>query len=208
MAKLSKLFKSTASLFFAIILFGSLLVPYSFAEEVENDIETETIFVDIPEGTWYTEAVYYVNENGIMRGTSTDRFSPSNNVTRQQVWMCLARLSSEDPETMEDARQWAMDKQVSDGSNPTGNISRQELAAMLYNFAFNFGYDVSKAGSLISYRDCNMVQEWAEVGLQWAIGSGIITGTGNQMINPTGTATRAQFATIMMRFMQMNEDKF
>lgn len=121
--------------------------------------------------------------------------------------MILSRLSGADPADMAEARQWAMDFGVSDGSSPGGAVTRQQLAALLYRFAQLQGYDVSvgEDTNILSYTDFADLSEYAVPAMQWACGAGVIQGTSGGRLNPQGTATRAQFAVMLMRFCELGK---
>lgn len=125
-------------------------------------------------------------------------------VTRQQVWMILARMSGAEPADMAAAKAWAVANGISDGSNPGSPVTRQQLATLLYRYAALFGYDVSvgESTNILSYADVGQLSEYAIPAMQWACGKGIIRGTGDgSTLTPQGTATRAQLAVMLYRFM-------
>ena len=160
-------------------------------------------FADVPEGHWAEAAIRYVWENGLMNGTSAASFNPGGTVSRQQVWMILARMAGADPADMAAAKAWAVDSGISDGTSPGGAVTRQQLAALLYRFAVMMGYDVSvgESTNILSYADAFDAAEYAIPALQWACGAGIIHGTGDgSTLSPQGTATRAQAAVLLERF--------
>ena len=119
--------------------------------------------------------------------------------------MTLARLSGESPADMAEARAWAMKTGVSDGSNPTNPISRQQMVTMLYRYAADKGYDVSvgEDTNILGYADAFYVSNWAMEAMQWACGSGMIQGiekNGTMYLDPQGDAVRCQSATMIYRF--------
>ena len=93
---------------------------------------------------------------------------------------------------------------VGDGSSfaPTGAITREQMAAMLYRYAQYKGYDVTGSADLSGYADADSVSSWAEYAVAWAVDAGLISGVGNNTLNPQGSATRAEIATILMRFVE------
>lgn len=160
-------------------------------------------FTDVAENAWYTDAVRYVYENGVMSGTSAATFHPNGTISRQQVWMILARITGENPANMTEAKSWAVANGISDGTNPGGAVTRQQLATLLYRYAVQSGYDVSvgESTNILSYTDAFGVAEYAIPAMQWAVGAGIITGTGDgSTLAPQGQAIRAQAAVMLMRF--------
>ena len=156
-------------------------------------------YVDVSVGDWYYDAVSYVTEEGLMTGVGNGKFSPDGAVTRAMVWTVLARMAGEDTEGgttwYSKAQAWAMETGVSDGTNPMNSITREQLAAMLYR------YEESPAvsGSLSAYPDANEVSDWAVDAMVWATKEGLINGIGGYL-KPQSGATRAQLATMLMRF--------
>ena len=165
-------------------------------------------FTDVKPGDWFYDAVAYVYANGLMDGTSATTFEPNANMTRAMVWAILARI---DGETVTgaawatDARAWAMAEGVSDGTDPNGLVTREQFATMLYRYAVAKGYDVSigESTNILSYADFASISEYAIPAMQWACGSGIVTGVTDTTLVPQGTATRAQCAAMLMRFVEL-----
>ena len=161
-------------------------------------------FDDVAEGSWYYDAVRFVTTNGLLNGTQAATFTPDATISRQQVWMILARLSMPDPKDMAAARAWVMANGISDGSDPGGAVTRQQLASMLYRYAVQNGYDVSvgENTNILSYTDFADLSEYAIPAMQWACGVGMISGTGDgSTLSPQGTATRAQLAVMLYRWL-------
>ena len=165
-------------------------------------------FVDVKTGDWFYDYVAYVYSNGLMDGTSATTFEPNANMTRAMVWAILARI---DGETVTgeawstDARAWAMAEGVSDGTDPNGLVTREQFATMLYRYAVAKGYDVSigESTNILSYADFASISEYAIPAIQWACGSGIVTGVTDSTLAPQGTATRVQCAAMLMRFVEL-----
>lgn len=162
-------------------------------------------FTDVTSGSWYYDGVKYVCDNGLMNGTSANEFNPNANTTRSMIVTILARMegvnTSGGATWYTAGRAWAMENGISDGTNMEGKITREQLAAMLYRYAKMKGYDVSASASLSGYTDASSVSGWAKEAMQWAVGSGLIQGSGNAL-TPQANASRAQIATILMRFAQ------
>ena len=155
-------------------------------------------FTDVNSGAWYFDAVSYVYAHGLMDGVSASEFAPEANMTRAMVWTILARIDGETitgTSWAEDARAWAMESGVSDGTDPNGLVTREQFATMLYRYAGE-----PAAGSLSAYTDAESVSEWATDAMLWATQNGIITGTTATTLAPQGAATRAQCAAMLMRF--------
>ena len=185
---------------------------YSFkmpAGRVEIEVSFREIgsvlpFTDVAEDHWAVREISWALENGYMNGTSAAAFHPSGTVSRQQVWMILSRMAGADPADMAAAKAWAVANGISDGTNPGGAVTRQQLAALLYRFAVQNGYDVSigENTNLLSYTDFANLSEYAVPAMQWACGAGIINGTGDgSTLSPQGTATRAQLAVMLYRWL-------
>ena len=161
-------------------------------------------FADVGETYWAYDEIAWAYENGYMSGTSATAFTPGGTVTRQQVWMILARAAGANPTDMAAAKAWAVANGISDGTNPGSPVTRQQLAALLYRYAVQCGYDVSvgENTNILSYTDVGQLSEYAIPAMQWAVGAGIIKGTGDgSTLTPQGTATRAQLAVMLYRFM-------
>ncbi len=175
------------------------------AQLPQNPNAGETLpFTDVNANSWYYSGVKYAYENGLMNGTGTGTFSPNADTTRGMIVTMLARLegvSTSGTPWYAAGQKWAMDAGISDGTNMTGAITREQLAAILFRYAKQKGYDVSKSADLNGFADADAVSGYATDAMRWAVASGLIQGS-NSKLNPKGTATRAQVATILMRFMQ------
>lgn len=163
-------------------------------------------FIDVKADDWFAESVKYVVDNKLMNGVATDRFAPLSNTTRGMIVTILYReagspaVESDDATWWSDARVWAMDKGVSDGTNMEGLITREQLAAMLYRYTGS----PAVSGSITGFSDTDKVSEWAEQGMLWAVKNGIINGS-NGKLNPQGYATRAEVAAMLMRFCELKK---
>lgn len=157
-------------------------------------------FTDVPAGHAFYGDISWAAAKGYMGGYSDGSFRPSANTTRQALWMVLARIDGASPADMAAARGWAIRNSVSDGSNPGGAMTRQQMVTMLYRYAQSKGCKTTGGVSLDSFTDASSVAGYAQDAMSWAVGSGIVQGTGNGALNPTGTATRAHFAAFLHRF--------
>ena len=158
-------------------------------------------FTDVAEGDWFYDYVEYVYENGLMDGTSDTTFEPNANMTRAMVWAILARIDGETvtgANWVETAREWAMASGVSDGENANGYVTREQLATMLWRYAGEPASDYS----LSAFTDAGSVSDYAATAMAWAVEHGIITGVTDTTLVPQGTATRAQCAAMLMRFVE------
>ncbi len=162
-------------------------------------------FTDVREGQWFYEAVKYVYSEGIMNGMDRYTFAPNGSLTRAMVWTMLARLDGVDTEGgatwYSKAQDWAMSLDVSDGTNPMGEITRQELVTMLWRYAYVCDADMTLGDdtNILSYVDIDKVSDWAVEAFQWCCGAGIIEGDENGALNPTAGCTRAEAAAMFMR---------
>lgn len=184
-------------------------------------IEDETVkanFADVAADAWYADAVQYVYENGMMSGTSETTFSPDLTTTRGMIVTILYRLENEPTVTgttaftdvaadqyYANAVAWAAQNGIVSGIDattfaPNNAITREQMAAILYRYAQFKGYDVSVKADLSVYTDAAQVSTYATDAMAWANGVQLITGISQTTLTPAGNATRAQVATILMRF--------
>lgn len=167
-----------------------------------------TLFSDVAAGSWYEEAVAYATQKALFNGVGGDRFDPDGPMTRAMVMTVLARLDGEDttPQYLETwdirGRRWAVTNRVSDGLDPDKAITLEELATMLYRYA-QLRYDAQAAHNyhLPGMPDGNSVSSWAAEAANWAVDEGILIGDQSKKLNPQRTATRAQVAIILQRFL-------
>ena len=195
---------------------GDVEIEVSFA--ATSDETPKADFVDVPADAWYAEAVQYVYENGMMSGTSETTFSPDLTTTRGMIVTILYRLENEPTVTgttaftdvaadqyYANAVAWAAQNGIVSGIDattfaPNNAITREQMAAILYRYAQFKGYDVSAKADLSVYTDAATVGAYATDAMAWANGAQLITGTSATTLTPAGNATRAQVATILMRF--------
>ena len=156
-------------------------------------------FTDVAAGYWAAEDINWCFAKNVMLGNSATTFNPAGVTSRQQLWMVLARVNGSAPDSMATARTWAINMGVSDGTNVSGSLTRQQMVAMLYRYSAIKGYSGKVGGSLSAFSDAGSVSAYARDAMSWAVANGIITGNDGRL-NPNGTATRAQFAAIMHRF--------
>ena len=183
---------------------GTPVLPVTPSKPKDDKPTTGSSFTDVPAGSWYEEAVNYVHEKGLMNGTSKNGFSPNASTTRGMIVTILARVegvNTNGTPWYAAGQKWAMDNGISDGTNMTGSITREQLATILYRYAKQKGYDVSKSAALTGFSDADKVSGYASEAMQWAVAEGLLQGS-NGKLDPQGSATRAQVATILMRFME------
>jgi hypothetical protein len=157
-------------------------------------------FKDVRSGAWYESAVNYAQNKGLMNGETDTSFAPNNSMTRAMLMTVLARLDGQNTSGgatwYEKAMNWAVEKNISDGTNAAGEITREQLATMLYRYVGS--PDVE--GALSSFKDSAKVGAFAQKALVWAVQNGLIAGNDDGALNPDGNATRAEVAAILMRF--------
>ena len=188
-----------------------------YAKWTENAVTPTLPFTDVKSGDWFYEAVQYVYDKGMMTGVSADRFAPASTTTRGMIVTILYRLENE-PEVSggsaftdvengawyADAVAWAAANDIVNGTSattfaPNSPITREQMAAILYRYAAYKGYDVSQKADLSGYTDAASISGYAKDALAWANAQKLITGVTDTTLNPQGSATRAQVATILMR---------
>ena len=173
------------------------VTPPAFGEDVMEPLP----FTDVAEGDWFYDYVAYVYANGLMDGVSATEFNPDGNMTRAMVWAILARIDGETvtgENWIEIARTWAMAEGVSDGTDANGLVTREQLATMLWRYA---GEPASEY-DLSAFTDADEISAWAETAMSWAVENGLITGVTEDTLVPQGSATRAQCAAILMRYVE------
>ncbi len=156
-------------------------------------------FTDVSANQWFYDAISYVYTNGMMEGDSATTFNPDGRMTRAMFWAVLGRIDGATitgANWVETARSWAMAEGVSDGTNPNDYVTREMMVTMLWRYA---GEPASEE-SLSAYTDAASVSDWAAEAMSWALETGVIEGVTATTLQPQGTATRAQCATIFMRY--------
>ena len=156
-------------------------------------------FTDVSANQWFYDAISYVYTNGMMEGDSATTFNPDGRMTRAMFWAVLGRIDGATitgANWVETARSWAMAEGVSDGTNPNDYVTREMMVTMLWRYA---GEPASEE-SLSGYSDAASVSDWAAEAMSWALETGVIEGVTATTLQPQGTATRAQCATIFMRY--------
>lgn len=175
-------------------------LPYGAAIKIVDYSKT---FSDVPADHWAADAVNFSSARELFTGTSENSFSPDILMTRAMLVTALARFDglyiSDNDTGLQEAMDWATAKGISDGSNPEGNVSREQLAVMLWRYAGSPAPD----GSLEAFNDADAVSSYAQEAMRWAVEKGIINGFGNGQLGPKGQATRAQVAQILKNFITM-----
>jgi len=159
-------------------------------------IDNSKDFSDVAGGYWAVDSIDFVTAREIFGGTSAATFSPNGTMTRQAMWMVLARMSGECPANMEEAKAWAVENGISDGSDPTHAVTRQQFVTMLWRWHGEAESDYSVA----HHTDAHTVSVYAETAVAWAVEHGIKSGYEDGTLRPHDTAIRAHVATFIQRF--------
>lgn len=170
-------------------------------------VDNSKTFDDVSDNYWGAEAVAFASSRELFAGTSATTFAPDTAMTRAMIVTVLARFEGVDTTAgdtwYEAGQQWAVANGVSDGTNLDGSLTREQLATMLYRYAQSAGIDTAQGGMAIrEYADFEQISGYAAEAMTWAVNTGIINGTSSTTLSPQGPATRAQVATILMRFIE------
>ena len=180
-------------------------------------------FTDVSEKDWFYGDVMFVYENGLMLGTSKTLFSPHGTATRGMMATILWRMEGspapkgknsftdvEAGKWYADAITWTAENGIfagygKDKFGPDDPITREQLAAIFYRYADYKGYDLTVKGNLDKFKDADKITDYAETAMQWAVGSGLVKGKSGNLLDPQGTATRAEIAAMLHRFIEKYE---
>ena len=203
----------------AVMLLGMVIIPAAAAS---------TPFKDVKEGKWYTEPIKYVYDNKLMNGMTDTTFEPDTPMNRAMLVTVLYRSEGEPATTgktpftdlkagwYKKSVAWAYENKVVNGTtdttfSPTTPITREQIATIFFRFAQFKGRDISARANLNTFPDGSKVAKYAKEAMTWAVAEGLITGTkaGSQtLLDPKGNATRAQVATILMRYLTATPKTF
>lgn len=193
-----------------------------FAKFVKNEspsVPSALPFVDVKEGDWFYEGVKYVFEKNMVKGLTETTYGPDVTLNRATLVTLIYRLENEpsapantftdvsDGAWYKNAVAWAAKNEIVLGVGeglfaPETNITREQIALILYKYTKFKGGDVSKTADLNGFKDVDKISDWAKDALSWAVAEGLIQGMGDGEVAPNATATRAQIATILMRYMK------
>mgnify|MGYP001119235718 CR=1 FL=1 len=180
-------------------------------------------FTDVSEKDWFYGDVMFVYENGLMLGTSKTLFSPYGTATRGMMATILWRMEGspapkgknsftdvEAGKWYADAITWTAENGIfagygKDKFGPDDPITREQLAAIFYRYADYKGYDLTVKGNLDKFKDADKITDYAKTAMQWAVGSGLVKGKSGNLLDPQGTATRAEIAAMLHRFIEKYE---
>ena len=199
------------------------MTVYALWRVDENPGTGANPFTDVFEKDWFYGDVMFVYENGLMLGTSKTLFSPHGTATRGMMATILWRMEgSPAPKGKNsftdvvagkwyaDAITWAAENGIfagygKDKFGPDDPITREQLAAIFYRYAGYKGYDLTVKGNLDKFKDEDKVTDYAKMAMQWAVSSGLVKGKSGNLLDPQGTATRAEIATMLHRFIEKYE---
>jgi len=189
----------------------------------ENPNTGANPFTDVSEKDWFYGDVMFVYENGLMLGTSKTLFSPHRTATRGMMATILWRMEGspvpkgknsftdvEAGKWYADAITWTAENSIfagygKDKFGPDDPITREQLAAIFYRYTDYKGYDLTVKGNLDKFKDADKITDYAKTAMQWAVGSGLMKGKSGNLLDPQGTATRAEIAAMLHRFIEKYE---
>ena len=186
-------------------------------ENPKQETFTESTFTDVKKDDWHYESVKYVFENNLMQGTGSG-FEPESKMSRAMLVTVLYRMANPDKKSADhnfadvpagqwysDAIAWAAECGIVNGVSetqfaPNSDVSREQMALIIYRFAKMQGYDISEVADITSFEDTDEISDFARDAIAWANKNELVNGTSETTLSPKDTATRAQVATILMRF--------
>ena len=199
------------------------MTVYALWRVDENPGTGANPFTDVSEKDWFYGDVMFVYENGLMLGTSKTLFSPHGTATRGMMATILWRMEGspapkgknsftdvEAGKWYADAITWTAENGIfagygKDKFGPDDPITREQLAAIFYRYADYKGYDLTVKGNLDKFKDADKITDYAKTAMQWAVGNGLVKGKSGNLLDPQGTATRAEIAAMLHRFIEKYE---
>ncbi len=179
------------------------------------------LFTDI-KGHWAETSIQFVAARGLLSGTGNNQFSPNTGMTRGMFVTALGRLAGIDPGDYKNSKfidvaadayyapyaAWAAEKGIVSGTtavtfSPDSKITREQMAVIMANYAKAMGYTVPKTREAVTFADASSISTWAKDGVQAMQMAGVLAGKGNNRFDPTGTATRAEVATVLQRYVEL-----
>ena len=196
----------------------SLLPASNYAECLKETSCPMNQYLDLDNNGWYHDGVHWALDTGMMNGYGSEMFGPGDFATRSMIVTMLWRMENEPKMSMDmpfpdvpaglwytQAVCWAAANGVVNGYNketfaPYDCVTREQIVTILYRYSMFKELEIAeKTANLITYTDAQSVSAWSETAVRWAVGTGIIIGTGNQNLEPLAGATRAQIATMLLR---------
>jgi hypothetical protein len=184
-------------------------------------VDNTPSFTDISNTTevWYNDAVNFVGARNIMNGTDSSSFQPNAELSRGMIAQMLYNLEGQpesstdksfgdvDGQWYSDAVLWAAEMGVVSGYNngdfgANDNMTREQMATILYRYSSNKGYDMTVSSDMSDFSDAGETSSWAQDAVAWAVSIGLMSGKGDGSIDPQGTASRAEVATVFMNYCQ------
>ena len=199
------------------------MTVYALWRVDENPGTGANPFTDVSQKDWFYGDVMFVYENGLMLGTGKTLFSPHGTATRGMMATILWRMKGspapkgknsftdvEAGKWYADAITWTAENGIfagygKDKFGPDDPITREQLAAIFYRYADYKGYDLTVKGNLDKFKDADKITDYAKTAMQWAVGSGLVKGKSGNLLDPQGTATRAEIAAMLHRFIEKYE---
>lgn len=189
------------------------------SEEVEEVPETEVSYADVKDSDWFKEAVDYVTQNGLMAGVGEGKFAPTISTDRGMIVTILWRIEGQPSATAKasftdvaqgeyyaEAVAWAAENKIVEGYGnglfgPKDTITREQMASILYRYSKFKDYDTTQRGMAVSeFSDYSSISSWALESVTWAVNADLLSGVNESQLDPNGKATRAQVASILMRY--------
>ncbi|MCR8657272.1 S-layer homology domain-containing protein [Paenibacillus endoradicis] len=195
--------------------------------EISRDTTVVVTFVRIPPFTdiahddWFYFSVRYAYNAGLFTGTSETKFSPSGKMSRAMLATALYRMADqpdvEFTDVFSDVQSglwysdpiiWANQNQIVNGNGkgmfaPNDSVTREQIAVMLHRYAQSKGFDLHTTSSSLNFKDVNKISSYAKEAISWAVSKGIMKGNSDSTLNPSGLATRAEVATMLQRFIEL-----
>ena len=208
--------KKIISIFLALLFIASAL-----AVDVGAEVSSSDVFEDVKDKHWFKKSVDYVLNNGLMNGMTDTTFAPNTNMSRGMLVTVLWRYEGSPSGFANNFKDipakkyytnavcWAGENGIVNGVadrvfDPDGDITREQLVTIMYRYTEYIGSNTSGSAELSSFSDASKVSKWATAAMKWAVAEGIISGTtdghGGTILDPKGKATRAQVATVLMRY--------
>ena len=203
----------------ATYTFSSVISNHTIEVKFEHDCPSKN-FTDVETSQWYHDGIDFVLANSLFNGTSDTTFEPNADMTRAMLVTVLWRLEKEPDSTITslfedldegawyaDGVAWAAENNIVDGYDadtfgPGDPITREQMATILYKYARYKDYDLTAANDLTLFDDAGDISSWALTTMKWAVAEELITGIGERSLAPSGNASRAQVAAILMRFVE------
>lgn len=171
--------------------------PIVDTQQTEHSTEKLDMMEDVAKEDWFYDAADFAVTNGIFQGKTETKLAPNADLTRQELWLVLARFCNSNANTFAEAKAWAVSRGISDGTNGSAAISREQVITMLYRL-----YGSKTGAAQANFADMNSVSSWAVDAVNWAAGNGILEGYEDNTMKASKSLSRAEMATLLMRLTQ------